>query len=274
MDLSLLPVRRTHPLKRTKQAGDLRRRHPGRCVFFASLEPGSCSYESAATDRPSDGCRVQVANAGRQSWTSHVPPSRVERRNRIIGTVLEQLSESDYDAVQMRDVAKAADVALATLYRYFPSKERLFAAVQLEWVERMQRRVAQRGLRGDSNLERLLDVLQRSIGSFKKSPQSYRVLLMLESTKDPVARELYEVMARATAETYREAINGVDPETAARLLQATLHILGAEMRAWALGRRSIEEAARHREESLRLLFTYQEQPVAHSADLRVASRTS
>jgi AcrR family transcriptional regulator len=198
----------------------------------------------------------------------------VERRNRIIRTALEQLSDSDYDAVQMRDVAKAADVALATLYRYFPSKERLFAAVQLEWVERLQRRVAQRGLRGDSNLERLLDVLRRSIGSFKKSPQFYRVLLMLESTKDPVAREFYEVMARATAETYREAISDVDPETAARLLQATLDILGAEMRAWALGRRSIEEAARHIEESLRLLFTYQEQPAAHSAHLRVASRTS
>src|ERR1700733_11938369 len=247
---------------------------PGRCPFFASLEPGSCSYQSAATARPSDQGRVQVANAGAQSRTPHVPPSRVERRNRIIRTALEQLSESDYDAVKRRDVAKAADVALATLYRYFPSKEQLFAAVQLEWVERLQRRVAQRGLRGNSNLERLLDVLQRSISSFKKSPQFYRVLLMLESTKDPVARELYEVMARATAETYREAISDVDPETAARLLQATLDILGAEMRAWALGRRPIEEAARHIEESLRLLFTSQEQPAPHSAHLCVASRTN
>jgi hypothetical protein len=46
------------------------------------------------------------------------------------------------------------------------------------------------------------------------------------------------------------------------------------MRAWALGRRPIEEAARHIEESLRLLFTYQEQPAAHSTHLCVASRTN
>jgi TetR/AcrR family transcriptional regulator, cholesterol catabolism regulator len=216
---------------------------------------------------------VSVAKEhGPDSGLSSLPPSRVERRNRIIQTALEQLSASDYDAIQMRDVAKAADVALATLYRYFPSKERLFAAVQLEWVKRLHRRVAQRGLRGDSNLERLLDVLQRSIGSFKRSPQFYRVLLMLESTKDPVARELFEAMARTTADAFRAAITGVEPETAAQLLRTTLDIFGAEMRAWALGPRTIEETARRIEESWRLLFTYLETS-RKSAHQRVAGRS-
>jgi AcrR family transcriptional regulator len=202
---------------------------------------------------------------------SALPPSRAERRNRIIRTALELLSESDYDDIQMRDVAEGSDVALATLYRYFPSKEQLFAAVQLEWVERLHRRVAQRGLRGDSDLERLLDVLRRSVRSFKTSPQFYRVLMMLESTKDPVARELYEVMARATADTYREAIRNTDPETSEHLLRATLDILGAEMRAWALERRSIEEAARRIEASLYVLFTYREQKAQRKADLHIAA---
>ena len=205
---------------------------------------------------------------------SSLPPSRAERRSRIIRTALDMLSESDYDDIQMRDVAEGSDVALATLYRYFPSKEQLFAAVQLEWVERLHRRVAQRGLAGGLDLERLLDVLRRSVRSFKTSPQFYRVLLMLESTKDPVARELYEVMARATADTYREAIRNTDPETAERLLRATLDILGAEMRAWALGRRSIEDAARRIEESLQVLFTYREQKVRRKVDAHIAATRS
>jgi len=214
---------------------------------------------------------VQVAEQHAQGrLSSGLPPSRAERRSRIIRTALDLLSESDFDDIQMRDVAERSDVALATLYRYFPSKEQLFAAVQLEWVERLHRRVAQRGLRGDSDLERLLDVLRRSVRSFKASPQFYRVLMMLESTKDPVARELYEVMARATADTYREAIRNTDPETAEHLLRATLDILGAEMRAWALERRSIEEAARRIEESLEVLFTYREQKVRRKANLHVA----
>jgi AcrR family transcriptional regulator len=218
---------------------------------------------------------VQVAEEdalGR--FLSPLPPSRAERRSRIIRTALEMLTESDYDDIQMRDVAEGSDVALATLYRYFPSKEQLFAAVQLEWVERLHRRVAQRGLQGDSDLERLLDVLRRSVRSFKTSPQFYRVLLMLESTKDPVARELYEVMARATADTYREAIRNTDPETAEHLLRTTLDILGAEMRAWALERRSIEDAARRIEESLQVLFTYREQKVPRKADAPVAATRS
>jgi AcrR family transcriptional regulator len=185
-----------------------------------------------------------------------LPRSRAARRERIIGTAFDLLVESDYDTIQMRDIAESADVALATLYRYFPSKEQLFAAVQLEWVERLHRRVAQRPLRGGSNLDRLLDVIHRSILAFRKKPQFYRLLLLLEATKDPIARGLYESMQEATTATYLEAMVEVDGDTAEGLLTATLAILGAEMRAWALGKRSLEDAERNIEASLRLLFTY------------------
>ena len=37
-------------------------------------------------------------------------------------------ADGGYDAVQMRDVAASAEVALGTIYRYFPSKDALLAA--------------------------------------------------------------------------------------------------------------------------------------------------
>ena len=194
--------------------------------------------------------------------------SRAARRQRIVGTAFDLLMESDYDAIQMRDIAESADVALATLYRYFPSKEQLFAAVQLEWVERLHRRVAQRPLRGGSNLDRLLDVIHRSILAFRKKPQFYRLLLVLEATKDPIARELYESMQEATTATYLEAMVGIEGQTAKGLLTATLAILGAEMRAWALGKRSLEEAESNIEVSLGLLFTYRD------GEASIAGRTA
>ncbi len=52
---------------------------------------------------------VEVANEQGLGSPSALPPSRAERQHRIILTALEQLSESDYDAIQMRDVAEAAD---------------------------------------------------------------------------------------------------------------------------------------------------------------------
>ena len=45
------------------------------------------------------------------------------------------------DAVQMRDVAGRSGVALATVYRYFSSKEHLLAAALEDWQKRLTRRI-------------------------------------------------------------------------------------------------------------------------------------
>ena len=52
----------------------------------------------------------------------------------------------------MRDVAASAEVALGTIYRYFPSKDALLAAAMLEWMEDLERRVTQRAPAGRHDL--------------------------------------------------------------------------------------------------------------------------
>jgi AcrR family transcriptional regulator len=62
-----------------------------------------------------------------------------ERRRRIIDVTLGIARGGGYEAVKMRAVAERADVALATLYRYFPSKPNLLLSVlecELDGVER------------------------------------------------------------------------------------------------------------------------------------------
>ena len=54
------------------------------------------------------------------------------RRVRILGAAAELGAREGLASVQMHDVAKEAGVAIATLYRYFPSKPYLFLSV-LEW---------------------------------------------------------------------------------------------------------------------------------------------
>ena len=51
---------------------------------------------------------------------------------RVLDAALDLAAEGGYDAVQMRDVAARAQVALGTIYRYFASKDHLLAACQLE----------------------------------------------------------------------------------------------------------------------------------------------
>ena len=51
-----------------------------------------------------------------------------DRRRRMLDATIMLATKGGYDAVQMRAVAENADVALGTLYRYFPSKIHLLVS--------------------------------------------------------------------------------------------------------------------------------------------------
>ena len=76
-----------------------------------------------------------TAVAGATTGSEARTPSQHARRARIVEAATELLEDREYERIQIREVAEAADVALATLYRYFPSKEQLYATVLLTWAE-------------------------------------------------------------------------------------------------------------------------------------------
>src|SRR3954453_4201978 len=62
------------------------------------------------------------------------------RKRRILEAAVRLARQGGYDAVQMRDVAAGAEVALGTLYRHYTSKDQLLLAVQLDQPETLRRR--------------------------------------------------------------------------------------------------------------------------------------
>lgn len=66
-----------------------------------------------------------------------VSESQKDRYQRILRAASRLGSQHGLERVQMADVAKDAGVAIATIYRYFPSKNELFAAVMRSQVERL-----------------------------------------------------------------------------------------------------------------------------------------
>jgi TetR/AcrR family transcriptional regulator, cholesterol catabolism regulator len=66
------------------------------------------------------------------------PASQQLRRERILDAAVELADEGGYDAVQMRAVAERADVALGTLYRYFPSKVHLLVSALGRTFQQLQ----------------------------------------------------------------------------------------------------------------------------------------
>lgn len=93
-----------------------------------------------------------------------------ERRRRILDATLALASKGGYDAVQMRTVADKADVAVGTLYRYFPSKVHLLVTALARELERVESRVDRSQLRGDNAIERLRHVLDMITFAMQRDP--------------------------------------------------------------------------------------------------------
>jgi len=95
--------------------------------------------------------------------------------------------EGGYDAIQMRDVAARADVAMGTVYRYFGSKDHLLAASLVHWVELLEARLAQQPPRGDDPAARVRDVLERALRAMSRQPTLAAAVFPALSSPDPAA---------------------------------------------------------------------------------------
>ncbi|MFI6874827.1 TetR family transcriptional regulator [Streptomyces sp. NPDC050400] len=96
-------------------------------------------------------------------------PGQRARWDRILRAAAELGAQHGLDGVQMQDVAKEAGVALATLYRYFPSKTHLFTAVMGAQVDRMDEPSPQIEAAADP-AEAVAEVLLRSTRHLLRTP--------------------------------------------------------------------------------------------------------
>ncbi len=149
--------------------------------------------------------------------------SQAARRGRVVQAALELAAEGGYDAVQMRDVATRAQVALGTIYRYFSSKDQLLAAALVEWANELEQKLAQRPPKGDTPADRVVDVLRRASRAIEREATLTSALVTAIASPDPAVRvhqnEVDEIMAALVA----DALAGVpDAEGVMRVLSWVL----------------------------------------------------
>ena len=93
-----------------------------------------------------------------------------ERRKRILDATIDLASQGGFDAVQMRAVADQAEVALGTLYRYFPSKIHLLVSALGREFEKAEAALRGRDLPGDTPAERVIEVLKLTSRGLQGDP--------------------------------------------------------------------------------------------------------
>jgi AcrR family transcriptional regulator len=143
-------------------------------------------------------------------WAPSAPPEdalnarQLARRKRIVAVAMDLASRGGYEAVQMRDVAARAGVALGTLYRYFSSKDHLLAHTWADWSHEIEAHMSRHPLRGASRAERIVDFIRRATRALEREPKLANALVKSLLVSDPNAEEpraeTSAVMARVVDE--------------------------------------------------------------------------
>jgi AcrR family transcriptional regulator len=180
-----------------------------------------------------------------------VTASQRDRRDRILRAATELLEQREYERIQIRDVAHAADVALGTLYRYFPSKEQLFAHVLREWGARFP---APEVDAAGTDADRLERALQAAVRAFEKRPNFFRLIAVLEVVADEQVATPYASYSEGFRGVLRSTLRDVHPEDADAITTMAGALLGSLLRTWAHGGMSGAEVHRRLTLSVRLLF--------------------
>lgn len=199
-----------------------------------------------------------MAVAGTPPAPETLNAAQAARRQRIVRAGLELLEAGTYDKIQMRDVAETAGVALGTVYRYFASKEHLFAAVLFEWAEPFATRVRverEEPPGGQDDATRLMAALHRAISAFVNRPQFFQVITVLEVATEPLAADLYRRFTDSTQGVLAETLHDVPATDVDAVVGMAGAVLDSNLRAWSLGRVSEAEAKDRVARAVGLVFS-------------------
>ena len=161
--------------------------------------------------------------------------NQAARRERVIAAACDLAADGGYEAVQMRDVAAKADVALGTLYRYFPSKDHLLIAALAEQVSTLQRRLAQKPPRGMSAAERVVDVLRRASRALEREPRLTAALVTALSSADPSVAEAKQEVNDILGSVIADAVDHDALAQSEDVVRVLGHVWFAALVSWVGG---------------------------------------
>lgn len=181
--------------------------------------------------------------------------SQLARRAKIIEEVIGLIADVGADAVQMRDVAQRSGVALATVYRYFSSKENLLAAALEDWQKRLTRRVLAGGDRaGGDPLPAVLDYLRRAQRAFARNPEMTALMLQMMASTDPEVKDIIDQMDRNNVEMFDKLLDGVDRQAISNISFGLNTALSGALVGLLAGRLTLAESVDHVEWVARALL--------------------
>ena len=201
---------------------------------------------------------VRVSSANSLAAEDLGSAAQRDRRKRILDATIALASQGGFDAVQMRAVAEQADVALGTLYRYFPSKIHLLVSALQREFERTEVALRDKPVDGDTAADRVISALKRTTRGMQSDPQLTEALTRAFMFADAsVAAEIHQVgmllTARVTRAMYPEGHDELTDEDVA-IAQVIGDVWLSALVGWVTGRTSAAETGQRIEVAVKLVL--------------------
>jgi TetR/AcrR family transcriptional regulator, cholesterol catabolism regulator len=176
-----------------------------------------------------------------------------ERRKRILDATLALASKGGYEAVQMRAVAERADVAVGTLYRYFPSKVHLLVSALAREFERIESK--RRPSTGGTPQERMQQLLAQITRSMQRDPLLTEAMTRAFMFADASAAAEVDRVGKVMDRLFARAMNDGDPtEEQLAIARVISDVWLSNLVAWLTRRSSATDVAARLELTVDLLL--------------------
>jgi AcrR family transcriptional regulator len=173
----------------------------------------------------------------------------------VLQAATAMLSAGGEEALQMKELAQRAEVALATLYRYFPSKDHVLIGIAVSRYETALRRVTSEAARGESARERVTDFLLREFRAEQRQQKLTAALVRALHETSRVHAEQLERFQQLHLLMLEHVAGDGGPisESQRRILPIVGYVFASATRLWMAGVFSAADARFHIRTGCRLL---------------------
>ena len=182
-----------------------------------------------------------------------------ERRKRILDATLAIASKGGYEAVQMRAVAERADVAVGTLYRYFPSKVHLLVSALGREFERIDAKTDRATIVGGTPYQRLNVMVGNR--SMQRNPLLTEAMTRAFVFADASAAGEVDHVGKLMDSMFARAMSDGEPtEDQYHIARVISDVWLSNLLAWLTRRASATDVAKRLDLAVRLLIGDGEHP--------------
>ncbi|MGV0715177.1 cholesterol catabolism transcriptional regulator KstR [Mycolicibacterium sp. XJ662] len=211
---------------------------------------------------PGSGSRPrQVMNVAVLAESELGSEAQRERRKRILDATLAIASKGGYEAVQMRAVAERADVAVGTLYRYFPSKVHLLVSALGREFERIDAKTDRSTLTGGTPYQRLNIMVGKLNRAMQRNPLLTEAMTRAFVFADASAAGEVDHVGKLMDSMFARAMSDGEPtEDQYHIARVISDVWLSNLLAWLTRRASATDVAKRLDLAVRLLIGDGEHP--------------